>query len=297
MKAKYTFTGIITVMLLCVFNIDVNAQDLIIKERGDSLNCKIMQIKRDSIFFAIKNNNNEMLVRALSMRKIQHYKRDFYVPREMQKEKKKTKDYPTMRLGVQGGWGRLTRKQDKNIPVVFKKYAEALGAGLNFGSDFTFFASKNVGFGARYSVFGANGTSDRFTFINEYGQISSGTLYTRVAINYIGPSFSVRAISANKKIQFITDISLGYLSYKETSLFSNYFFYYKGGNLGYTGKAELDIAISNSLALGLSASCTLGQLKKVKMSDVSQHQTVYLTKENYYDISRVDISVGLKWNK
>lgn len=291
MKTKSAFTGIITVMLLCVFNIDVKAQDLIIKERGDSLNCKIIQIKRDSIFFSIKNSNNETLVRVLSMGRIKHYKRDFYVLRTIQK-----KDYPKIRLGVQVGWSRLTRKQEQNIPVVFKKYVNALRAGLNFGSDFTFFASKNVGFGARYSVFGANGTSDRFSYINLLGQISSGTLYTRVAINYIGPSFSIRAISANKKIQFITDISLGYLSYKETSLLSNYFFYYNGRNLGYTGKAELDISISNNWALGLSASCTLGRLKKIKMSDAAQEQTISLTKENYYDISRVDISVGLKWN-
>ena len=52
MKKLFIFS-----MLTLIFG-QLNAQDLIVTTKGDSLNCKITKVKSDNIYFTFTNNGN-----------------------------------------------------------------------------------------------------------------------------------------------------------------------------------------------------------------------------------------------
>jgi hypothetical protein len=292
MKSKLTLS-----ILLLSFT-SLKSQDLIVTEKGDSLNCKITQIKTDFINFTIKYEN-EIRYTLLPVKQIKYYKKNFFSKSEVPFDKIKNVNgnYQKYRIGVYGGWSYLTAKVNNNVPSDFRQYVKDLKSGYHLGGDFSYFTSENFGFGIKYSRFRTMNQLDNiYTIDSLTGQVRSGILKDDITIQYFGPTFCTRVSSANKKTHFITDFSLGYFSYKNNATVIDNFTL-TSGTLGLMFDLGVDFSIDNSLSLGLFFAYKLGTLNQYKFDDGNNSRTINLDKNSLESISRIDLSVGLRWNK
>jgi len=157
--------------------------------------------------------------------------------------------------------------------------------------------SENVGFGLRYSMFRTeNQTDNIYVYNNVTGYSSTGMLKDDISIQYIGPTLCTRISSANRKTHFVSGFSMGYLSYKNNAtVISN--FQLTSGALGLWWDLGLDLQLDRNLILGLSLSYTMGILRYYDYKDETTSRTINLEKDSFENISRIDVSVALKWNR
>jgi hypothetical protein len=274
------------------------AQDLIVTDKGDTLNCKITKIRSDFVHFTFKYEN-EIRNTLLPVGQIAVYKTDYFSKPEVPIDKVKNGggNYQKLRIGADGGWSYMTAKVSSSVPADFRDYIGELKSGYHFGGDASYFTSESVGFGLRYSLFRTSNEIDNITAIDPVsGQTRTGRLKDDVTIHFIGPTVCTRMSSANKKANFGSDLSLGYLAYKNNATVIDDFTL-KSAAMGFMWKVNVDFALDKDLALELAFAYTAGTLNHYEFDYGNQTTTVKLDKDNLENISRIDLSVGIRWNK
>jgi hypothetical protein len=275
----------------------VLSQDLIVTDKGDSLNCKITKIKNDFIYFTFRFEN-EIRNTLLPVRQIKFYKKDFFSIPDVPPDKVKNVDgnYQKLRIGGYGGWSYMTGKISSNVHPFLREYLKDLKSGYHFGGDFVGFISENIGFGAKYSRFRTTNELIIYVYDPITGQGNIGKLRDDITIQFFAPTFTSRFSSANKKINFLSDISIGYLTYKNKAT-EIYNFTLKGRTVGGLLDLGVDFSVAKNLSLGLCFSYTLGILNQIEYDDGIYVMKIKLDENNLENISRIDLSVGLRWNK
>lgn len=287
-----------TLIIFLVYFTTVKSQDLIVTGKGDSLNCKITQIKSNYIHFTFKYEN-EIRNTLLPVGQIKYYKKNFFSKSEVPIDKIKNIDgnYQKSRIGIYGGWSYMIAKVSSKVPSAFQQYVEDLKSGYHLGGDFTYFTSENIGFGIKYSMFRTRNELDNiYVFDTLTGQVRTGKLKDDITIQYFGPTICTRISSANKNAHFIFDFSFGYLSYKNNATVIDNFTL-TSGTLGMMWDLGVNFSIDKDLSLGLFFAYKLGTLNQYNYDDGKQSKTIKLDKDNLESISRIDLSVGLRWNK
>lgn len=92
------------------------------------------------------------------------------------------------------------------------------------------------------------------------------------------------------------NFSLGYMGYSNDKVIVDK---YKmtGSTLGLSLDIGYDIGLSENLALGFQVSVLTGVLTKYDWSDGTTTQTIKLEKDEYENLNRIDLSIGLRFNK
>lgn len=285
---------IIAVSFCCL--VQANSQDLIVTGKGDSLNCKITKIKSDFIHFTFKFEN-EIRNTLLPVEKIKYYKRDFYAEPEVPIEKVKdvSGDYKKIKIGGYGGLSFRTAKVSENAPDDFEQYLNELKSGFHFGGDFYYFFSENIGVGFKYSMYHSTNSIDNIYIDDGNGQGRTGQLRDKITIHYFGPAVSA-TFGASEKALLFTNFSMGYLSYKDKATIITDFTL-SGGTLGLVFDFGVDVPVDKNLSVVFVCGFTLGTLNQFKYKDATQSMTIKLDKENYESLTRIDLSVGLRFSK
>lgn len=284
----------ISIITLCLIFLFSKGQDLIVTEKGDSLNCKITKVNLENIYFIFKKNN-EIKDTLLNNSKIKYFKKDYFSISEVPKDKIPN-NYSKISINIDGGWSYMTAKVSDKVPSELHNYVEELKSGYHFGGDVDFFPFKYFGFGLKYSRFRTSNQLNNVSFVDSTtGQIYKGKLRDDITVQYFGPSFCARIPIVNNKVNFNSDFSFGYLSYKNNAImYNNYML--KGKTLGLLWNFGIDYKFESSFSIGLTCAYTFGRLSQYEYSDARQTQTIKPEKEDYEGLSRIDISVGLKWN-
>ncbi|MEO6819540.1 MAG: hypothetical protein ABI266_08680 [Ginsengibacter sp.] len=290
MKTILTFT------ILLLLTTSIFSQDLIVKNDGDSINCKITKVKKDNIYF-IFNHKNETRNTLLPLTGVKEYKYNFYTTSEVPKEKVvRYENYQHFRIAFNGGYSYQTAKVADGVPSDFRDYVKGLKSGYHFGSDITYYFTEQLGLGIKYNVFK---TSNKLDSIYLAGDIINNTfskLSDDLTITFIGPAFSTRIINQNKRNAFLMDLSLGYMGYSNNKVLDEN---YKmtGSTMGMALDFGYDIGLSKNLSLGFQVSFITGTLFKYNWNDGTTMQTIKLEKGEYESLNRIDFSVGLRFSK
>ena len=110
-KVLFTIT-----FLLSLIATTISAQDLIVTEKGDSLNCKITKEQNDYIFFTYKDGD-EIRSTLLKVGQIKYYEKYFYTLAEVPTDKLEDTDkYSRLRVAGHGGWSYLTGIIGEDVP-------------------------------------------------------------------------------------------------------------------------------------------------------------------------------------
>ncbi|MBK9105815.1 MAG: hypothetical protein IPL92_14905 [Saprospiraceae bacterium] len=276
--AFFMLTGLFT---------SVQAQDLIVTAQGDSLNSKITKVEPEYLYFSI-NKDGGVLNTLLPMAQVSYYKYNFYSTPALPVDAKVDgpKDFPRLRLAINGGWSYRLAKVAGNLSSTQQDYIKGLKSGYSYGAELAYYWSKKAGIGAKYDVFRSR---------NELEDVSGQVvvLSDDVAISFIGPYYSSRFLTANKKNSFLMNVGLGYVGYNDKAFFGSDY-ELTGGTAGLLVDLGYDIGLSKSFALGFQLSFIGGTLTQYMIDDGFNTTTIELDEDEYEGLARINLSVGLR---
>jgi hypothetical protein len=89
--------------VLALFTTSLHAQDLIVTNEGDSLNCKITKIKSENVFFTFKYKD-EIRNTLLPINQVKYHQYNYFQQSEVPSDIVKNKEiYPRFRASINGG--------------------------------------------------------------------------------------------------------------------------------------------------------------------------------------------------
>lgn len=291
-KLKYIFVYV----SVTIFSISIQAQDLIITNEGDSLNCKITKIKSDNIYFTFKHKD-EIRSTLLPLGQVKYHQYNYYQASEVPSDKVVGNEiYPHFRAALNGGWSYRVAKLADNIPSDFEQYMKDLKSGYHYGLDLSYYFSEQLGFGFKYYNYRSKNEINNVYVTLPNGSTQYGKMSDDISINFIGPFFSTRLLDSNKKNSFLINLGIGYMGYTDKAVLISDFII-KGSTVGLCWDIGYDIGLTENLALGFQLSYMIGTLTQYDLSDGVNTETVKLEKDNYESLSRIDLSIGLRFNK
>lgn len=284
--------AILTAILVCCLYA-ASSQDLVVTKKGDSLNCKITRIKPDYIYFTFKHKS-EIRNTLLPLADVEYYQEDFYstpvVP--LDDGKAVIRDQRNLRLKLFGGWSYRTASISPDIDSQFRQYVKELKSGFHLGGDMSYFFSENIGLGLRYSIFKSRNERDNVSTVDDNGQVRTGQIRDNITIQYIGPVFSTTYGSSKTKPRVITNISLGYLRYRDRAVLIDKFTL-TGKNLGLLVDVGVLVPIDKHFALDFTLGLTAGTLKEITYQDNNGSRIIELDKDSLESLARLDLSIGI----
>lgn len=199
------------------------------------------------------------------------------------------------RFAFQGGYSYRIAPLSPDTPYIMKDYVNSLKSGYNFGFDAAYFIQPAHGFGLKYSRFSAKAAMPNMdvTFVD--GSSSFGTISDNIAINFIGPSYLTKYELSNPAHVFFGGLSLGYLGYQDKAMLATRSIDISGSTFGAAFDLGYDFSISKYITLGAQASLTGGALSKIKYNYGSTTEVIELAEENRENLSRLDLSAGLRF--
>ena len=280
----------IILFIICVSAHTIYSQDLIVTLTNDSLNCEITQIDSEFIRFNIVYSK-EVRNSVLMLSAIKNYQKNFYSKSKIDSRNNSGTDYTQFHIILSGGGSYLFDPIPENAEGDIKEYYQDLKMGYNLGLDVNYYFNKTIGVGLKYNYFNSTGSSQGSS--SNGGTNSEWDISQDIMINFAGPTFLARFLSAKNKNAFIIGVSVGYMWYKDDAVLLDPAII-TGNTFGLNIDASYHISLSNKFFLGFSLSSTVGYLASIDIDDGVKTETFDLESfENYKNISRGDLSIKL----
>lgn len=281
------------------------SQDLIVTQKGDSINCSIQKENKDFVYYSYYDKHNILKNSLLIREKISSIHKDFYL---RNKEDYRSNGYSTnsnnytkninyhqFRIGIYGGLSYLLSPINDQLDKDFEKHYKELKSGIHLGVNAEFYFNEYLGIGAKFCRF----LTENQSLVDIYmGQnIQTVQLREDIYTTFIGPSFSARMYTAaNNKNNFHANISLGLVSYTDNVSYI-YDYQINTTTIGIITEYGYDIAISNNFSLGAMVSIMLSNFNEFEITDGVNTQQITLPEGEYEGLNRIDFGLVLRFNK
>lgn len=272
------------------------SQDLIVTNDNDSINCKITKVEPGNIFFTFKQGEeyNSTLIPISS---VKYHQLEYFQQSEVPKEKLVGyQNYQHLRFGISGGFSYITAKVGESVFPDLVDYVKELKSGAHLGGDLTYYFAEQFGFGLKYYLFSSSNNMDNIYIDDNEGNRRFGKMSDKLKTSFVGPTFSMRVFNHNKSNAFLMNLSLGYMGYSvDKVIIDNYKM--TGNTIGSSLDIGYDIGLSENLSLAFQISLIAGTLLEYEWDDGTTKQTIKLEKNEYESLNRIDLSIGLRFNK
>ncbi len=249
------------------------SQDAIFTKQGDTLNCKIKEVKADSIAF-----KQDGKAHKIAMSNVQ-----FYELKHFRNKAARSSDYTKIVTSYNVGYGHvfIGRKQE---PYYLEEHRKKLRSGFNFGAELTGYVSPFVGFGVASSLlYTSNHLKDELQGVPIDYEDKRWHWY-------VAPMLSIRPFGTRFKNDLLINLSAGYYGFMESS--TRYEVSYrkkKGGTLGGMLGVGYDYWITKKIGLGAQLSLLAGVLDEYEV-----YKEPVSIQENKHNLTRVSLSIGLR---
>jgi outer membrane protein W len=274
---------VIIFMIAALHQFDVLAQDLIVTTDGDSINCKITQMKGDYVYFTF-SRQGEVRNTLLSKTQVQQYQHNYYAVSEVQPHQIVgfTPDFSRGRLAFTAGWSTRTARFADGLSAADKEYLKNLKNGLNISLDAGYFFTEMYGIGFKYDLFHSSTTAWGFK--------------ETVSITYAGPTFAMRVYDRTKSNCLYINYSIGYMGFANKAAAGGQSGTLTGNTVGLVFDIGYDIAISKDWSFGIQLSSLSGVLTEINKTVNAYTEKIKLEKGEYEGLQRLKLSVGLRCN-
>ena len=271
------------------------AQDVIITTEGEYLDCKIIKVDEEFIYYSYiyQEQTKETLIPRDLVEKFkinnpkQHQSSAYTVIDN-------DKAFPILRFAVNTGPSYRTGRTPKEYSEDVKGYIRKVKMGYHFGGDFDCLFNETLGFGFKYNRFSSTDKAESISLPDAEGNILTGRIEEDVTISYMGPSMSTSFFLEPAQSLFIANCSIGLIQYKnEASFIDSYVL--SGNNMGFSFDVGFDKSLSKNLACGIKIAYVGGYLTQVEIEKGTEKETIMLAEELYESLSRIDLSVGLRF--
>lgn len=284
-------------LLTCCFAQFSVGQDLLISTSGDTLNVDLEKIQNGYIHYKQQGRSE---TERFPVNRVFLYSTDFFkAPIQQQVTQPKDSDaiaskpsmnWPTIRIAAQGGWSSLIGAIGEDVSPVEKEYLQKLKKGMNLGAGIDIFFHEYIGIGLGYNWFNSTSAIQNAYVDDNY----VGTIEEDITVQFIGPRILGRFSFAKEKATVIVHVSGGQAWYKNNVFYAGSYVL-KSSNFGGSVGAGLDYRLDESFAIGIDANLFAVLLKNFEAGTAGSNYTVQYQPEAANNISRVDLSVGLRW--
>lgn len=288
MKSRTVFKLTLAVIIAAI-QLPLLAQDVIVTYAGDTINCNITRLESDYIYFRFvhKNEVRETLLPRASINKYQanYFSQPALSPAVEHAEKDSALSKYQHRIAINGGLAYRISPLSDDVPEEMKSYYNKLRSGYNYSLDFCLFPNNSIGFGVLYSIYKSK----------LYEKILNEYYSDKLNITTICPMLYLRKYNADKSGAFVTSVGIGYMSYHNKQHYGKLLMF-DGKTVGSCLNVGYDISVSKEISIGLQLSAYIGALSKLSVYDYSTTETVELDGNEKEGLSRLDISLGIRFN-
>ena len=286
--------------LVSVFVIinSLHAQDLIVTNSGDSINCKITKTTQDYIHFTFMYNG-EIRNTLLPTDQIITLQKDWFSESELPANYTHTDIFPHFRLAIDGGGQYRTAKLADMEDANLRKHFGKMKLGYHYDIQAAYFYSESQGIELMFS-------KQLFEHTLGYGSLSdangnligTGVFKEKIAFDYIGVNYICRLFDSRKKNCWLLSLGLGYMGDNDKFIFDNVenakitaFTFASHLTIGY------DIGLSENFAIGFKLALMGGSYKNYKWTNHGITTNITLPDNTSEGLSTIKLSVGLRFNK
>ncbi|MBL4658028.1 MAG: hypothetical protein JKX73_08520 [Flavobacteriales bacterium] len=284
------------IVVLIVFFLgvsDLAAQDLVVTNTLDSIECKIEKLSADTFYIVLRKGNVEVKEK-IERSKVSHFIVDYKNAIPEVKPPIEPTSYPKVRIAIAGGMSNLIGRVPNNIPQEYIPYVQELKSGNFFGADISIYESEHIGMGVKYSMFQTSNQLNDVSFVDSTGATIYGLLKDDITVQYIGPALAIRHTLPRGSAYFVSHLSIGMLSYVNDATVIDKI-KLSGKTVAFSGDVGLDFQILDGLYFGLVAGVTFGVLKELKVEADGIVDILDLSELEYSNASRIDLGIGLRY--
>jgi hypothetical protein len=293
-------------LLLAVICHSALAQDKIITTKNDTINCKIRKVTGKAIFFDLMVNGLKTSgdIPRSSVSNYTIYSQPQDPPMKQTLRTEPALQFQRWRLGLAGGLGYLiASSKDAEKELVnrgfskneAKSYYNGLRLGYLGAADLTYLFPSGYGAGLKYKLFNNSNSQSGFFDPKDGVTLIYSKISENIYVNYLGASFYAQQwMDRSQQLKLNSSYSLGMAMYRNETEVTGYAMLIKGNSLAMDASLGIEYFLSPHISLGIDLSAFYSTLRKVKASDGTNSQTYDLDKDNYENLSRIDLSFGIK---
>jgi len=295
-----------TVLLLILFSIFYTAglsQDKIVTLNHDTIDCKITRISKSNIYFEVTNKGIKYAGK-LPVNSILNYTR-YEQPTLKEQRIVPTDQFARLRLGIGGGLGYLTASSKTAeeymvnaglSPDQAKSYYRNLKTGLMANGELTYIFNPKYGAGVKYKFFDTSSKVEGFFDPQDGVNLIYTTYQEQIYVNYAGAFFYYQQfIDKKKSFRVNSEISIGMAAYRNEAEYLNGYLLLTGKNIGMDTSLGLEYFITKNISAGADLGLFYSSIRKMKMTDGTSSVDIELEEDKYENLSRIDLSVGLRF--
>ncbi len=278
-------------------------QDKIVTVNQDTIECKITRISNSYIFFEVTTKGVVSSGR-LPLARVS----DYTISAAGQSNGKKTASpvsFERIRVGISGGPGYLIASSKKAEEAMVgmgltsgqaKSYYKDLKTGIIANSDITFLFTPEYGAGLRYKFLDTYGNLEGFFDPQDGVNLIYTTYSEHIYVNYFGASyFSQKKTGRQNAFSLSSEISFGLAVYRNEAEYVNSCLLLTGKNIGMDASFGLEYFITKNFSAGADLSVFYSSLRKIRITDGTSTTTIKLDKDNYENLSRIELSAGIRY--
>lgn len=293
------------ILLDIILHFTCFSQDKIITVQHDTIDCKITRVTRNMICFDLVTAGVKTSGRIPAGSVVTYIVSgkgstvDMSLPDE--------KRFSRLNVGINSGFGYLTGSSKKAEEAMTgsvtgfsagnaKAYYRRLKSGFYGDADVAWMIKPNFGTGIRYKFFDTNSSTEGYFDPQDGVHMMYGNYSEQIYVNYFGAQFLYSQYAGRKKSLLLTSsYSLGLAAYRNEAEYIMGRYLLTGKGLGMDSKISLEYFVSPRFSLGTGLSFFYSTLRKVKITDGTNTSTSNLDKENYENLSRVELSFGIRF--
>ena len=205
--------------------------------------------------------------------------------------------YKKFRISAHGGYGYRFAALPDNISEEEEKFINELRSGFSYELNVSYMYKEDRGIGLLYNAFSANAESALSTIQDDNGNNFVPNLSRIDKIRYIGPQF-IYKIGSNDNLHWLTtNVSLGYLSYRQVvdqSIEDIKLVEYDlvGSSIGYQIGAGYEYTLSEWFSIGAKIDVLGGTIDGFEVENFDSI-ILELTDEDFFFSEELDQSEGL----
>lgn len=274
----------------------IQAQDLIVTKKNDSISCKIMKLKKDNIYFVFKNNDIYQST-LLPEAEVASYSYDFFENDPIPKDSLPGFVEQTgFRLAFNGGYSYDPAKISNSTPVFLEEFTKQLRSGYHIEGSAIYFFDRIFGIGLKYNLFKTKNTLNNVIFTNTDGSEIIGTLENDISVSFVGLVLATRLLGKKSNNAVLINSAIGYLSYQDDQLLAIPI-KSTGNALGINTNVGYDYELSDNFFVGVQVGITSGRIKELDIESSSGTETVELPDdERPWGSARIDFSFGVRYH-
>ena len=277
---------------------NLQSQDLIVTNSGDSINCKITKTTKEYIYFTFRHET-EIRNTLLPISQISTQKKDYFSVSELPANYTLKDIFPHFRVAIDGGWQYRTAKLADGMDAALQEHYRKMKSGFHYDLQAAYFFIESMGVEAMFSQqFFGNKIGYGSLTDKEGNLIGAGEFNEKMSFNYVGANYLIRLFDSTKKNNWLFSIGFGYMGYNDRLFFDSVErLKLTAGTLGSYMAIGYDIGISENFGIGFKLSLLGGTFSKYKQTKNGITTNETMPEKTFEGLGTVKLSIGLRFNK